>query len=348
MSQPVISYVMLSYQHADYVEEAVRSALAQDLQPDEYIISDDSSSDGTFDALSVAVAKYSRPGQSVTLLRTPRNLGLCGNLHFALSHARGDLIVFHSADDVARPVRVRKVAEAFSRNPDAMMVMSNARVIDGDGSVLRERYAPQGTAYAADAIQLTEGDFPWLVGATEAIRRPVYFGFGPISRPGSFEDFVFAFRSVLLGRILFIDEVLHDWRHHGTNISHFTQFDSAEAFEAFRRHFLKTLKAKEICVRQHLVDLELAGNRTSPQTSLALRRILVARLAEKRMELAARCRMPWRNFWIRFVQAGKAGVPTIWLIRQIVIRILTTTYFRRVFARLKDSLSKQQQNSTRS
>jgi len=345
MTKLVISYVMLSYQHADYVDEAIRSAFSQDLEPDEYIISDDSSSDGTFAVLSAAVTKYSRPGQSVKLLRTPHNLGLCGNLHFAMGHVRGDVIVFHSADDVARAERVRKVAEAFSENQNAMMVMSNARVIGAGGDLLRERYAPLGTRYSADPIQLAQGGFPWLVGATEAIRREVYFEFGPISRPGSFEDFVFAFRAALLGRLFFIDAVLLDWRHHGANMSHFTDFESDGALEAFRLHFLKTLKAKETCIRQHLIDLETFRENAGMSGLFALKQLLMSQLAEKRMELSARSGMPWPNFWARFASAKKAGLPMKWLIRQMLIRLCTDQYFRLVFARLRHAFSKLEDNS---
>jgi glycosyltransferase involved in cell wall biosynthesis len=61
MSAPKVSYALLCYQQENYVRDAVRSALAQDLTPLDIVLSDDNSSDRTYEILEEEVKKYRGP-----------------------------------------------------------------------------------------------------------------------------------------------------------------------------------------------------------------------------------------------------------------------------------------------
>lgn len=92
MSSISLSYVLLTFNQRATVAGAVRSALAQDVQPMEIVISDDCSTDGTFSEVESVVAGYQGPHR-VILNRNPENLGLAGNLDKVHELSSGDVII---------------------------------------------------------------------------------------------------------------------------------------------------------------------------------------------------------------------------------------------------------------
>ena len=51
IERPLVTYIVLSFNHAQYVEEAIVSIVNQDYEPIELIVIDDGSSDGSVDIL---------------------------------------------------------------------------------------------------------------------------------------------------------------------------------------------------------------------------------------------------------------------------------------------------------
>jgi glycosyltransferase involved in cell wall biosynthesis len=95
-ASPPISVCLLVYNHAALVQSSVESVLAQDFRDFELILSDDCSTDGSWDVLQTLAAADPR----IRLLRTPRNLGMCGNANFAVAAARGRYIALLHHDDL--------------------------------------------------------------------------------------------------------------------------------------------------------------------------------------------------------------------------------------------------------
>lgn len=336
-SQPEVSYVLLSYGQPEYVGEAVRTALAQEHDSIEFIFSDDCSPDSTFDRMKEAVARYARPGQQIALLRNERNLGLGEHLAAALGRARGRIVVFQAGDDLSAPGRVAKIVSEFRSSPDVMMVMHNVRVVDAAGRPRRQRYLQAPPDFSGPLAGLVARGFAGLVGASEAIRREVFDRFGPFAHRGCYEDYAFAFRAALLGRISYIDEVLSDWRHHGSNMSHFVDFASEDSVAKFRGHFLGNLRARIIFLRQHLVDLD-RHDRPIPGGAEAVRAAILIVMARHKLELAARSAASWRLVALTARHAFRNGAPAPWILRQLVIRAFHRAYFRTVAGNVRNSL----------
>ena len=88
-----ISTIIPAYNRADLIGETLRSVLEQDRSPDEVIVVDDGSTDGTADA----VAAY---GKAVTLIRQANaGAGAARNVGFAAS--TGEIVHFMDSDDLA-------------------------------------------------------------------------------------------------------------------------------------------------------------------------------------------------------------------------------------------------------
>lgn len=93
---PVVSVVIITYNHRPYIEECLASVLSQDLEGDwEVIVADDASTDGTTDILLELAASNPR----LAVLTTPTNLGVQKNLRRALSAATAEFVATLEGDD---------------------------------------------------------------------------------------------------------------------------------------------------------------------------------------------------------------------------------------------------------
>lgn len=90
----MVSLIITSYNYANYVERAIRSALDQSLSSDRYevLVVNDASTDRT----EAVLANYT---DQVRIFNLSENLGLAGARNFGLKKARGQFVVFLDADD---------------------------------------------------------------------------------------------------------------------------------------------------------------------------------------------------------------------------------------------------------
>lgn len=126
-----ITVAMINYNNERYLRQAIESVLGQTRRPDELIISDDGSTDGSLAILE----EYARTHSFLRILKTPRNLGAGGNRDHAIRHASSRFVINLDSDDWFEPTVIEKTLEAFARNP-AAMVISSFRVVSESGDVL--------------------------------------------------------------------------------------------------------------------------------------------------------------------------------------------------------------------
>lgn len=72
---PLVTYIVVAYNQEQLVREAVQSAFAQNYTPLEIILSDDCSSDRTFDIMQELALNY-EGRHSVKVVQNSENLGL--------------------------------------------------------------------------------------------------------------------------------------------------------------------------------------------------------------------------------------------------------------------------------
>jgi glycosyltransferase involved in cell wall biosynthesis len=253
--RPLISIALFAYNQESFIAEAVRGALAQTYSPLEIIISDDHSSDRTFEIAQHEVAAYAGP-HAVRLNRNPRNLGFGAHVNRMMEMARGQLIVAAAGDDVSLPNRVESLYAAYdSSNGEAMSVFSNGFVIDAFGN----RDVPLVRSVDASHLSLN-----WLarhmggaIGCAHAWDRRVFDVFGPIDEKVIHEDVVISFRSALLGKVKFVDESLVLYRRHATNM-HYKEPADVEGPAETLALLRKSIDNKIAIYRIRLQDLNLA------------------------------------------------------------------------------------------
>ena len=120
---PKVSVCLLTYNHRNIVETTLQSVLSQSYTNFELIVSDDCSSDGTYEAL-LALAKTD---PRLRVVQTPQNLGMAGNANFAAKQARGTYIALLHHDDIYEPRLLEAWVDVLDRNPTAGFVSNSYR-----------------------------------------------------------------------------------------------------------------------------------------------------------------------------------------------------------------------------
>jgi len=123
-----ISVCLLTYNHAYVIESTLRSALDQTLDGFEVVVSDDCSTDGTWEAV-LRVAE--RDGR-VRAIRTPRNLGMAGNANYAVGQCDRPYVALLHHDDLYREDLLEKWADVLERFPDVAFVFNPYAVHGSD------------------------------------------------------------------------------------------------------------------------------------------------------------------------------------------------------------------------
>src|SRR3990170_5867532 len=98
VKEPVVSLLMLTYNHAQYVAHALDSVLAQNFEESfEIVIGEDCSTDGTREIVDTYLAR--RP-DVIRVVTSERNVGLGRNFRRIGLRARGSYTAFCEGDDL--------------------------------------------------------------------------------------------------------------------------------------------------------------------------------------------------------------------------------------------------------
>ncbi|HEX8459544.1 MAG TPA: glycosyltransferase family A protein [Pyrinomonadaceae bacterium] len=105
--RPAVSICIPTFNGAEYLRQAMESALSQSFGDFELLVSDDASTD---DTMSIA-GEYARQDGRVVLHQSPRRLGLGGNWNRCLELAKGEWVKFLFQDDYLSPNCVARMYE---------------------------------------------------------------------------------------------------------------------------------------------------------------------------------------------------------------------------------------------
>ncbi len=172
------SVIVPTFNRAHLLPECLDALLAQTLPPDEIIVVNDGSTDGTREALE----QYR---DRVKALHKP-NGGKASALNAGLGVATGDLIWIFDDDDISLPHALETHMDALSRNPDAGFTYSGYHlgVQDQDGGiVIAKTYKPfRGPArslFLQFAMGASGPDVGFMLQQGMLVRRRCYDKLGP-------------------------------------------------------------------------------------------------------------------------------------------------------------------------
>ena len=111
-NQPLVTFALFAYNQEKYIREAVEGAFSQTYAPMEIILSDDSSSDRTFDIMKELASSYQGP-HTIRCNRNTPNLGIARHVNLINEMAQGELIVVAAGDDISVPERTATIVNAY-------------------------------------------------------------------------------------------------------------------------------------------------------------------------------------------------------------------------------------------
>ncbi|WP_455387561.1 glycosyltransferase family 2 protein [Petrachloros mirabilis] len=123
-----ISVCLLTYNHAHVIESTLRSILDQTITGYEVIVSDDCSTDGTWERVLELAAQDER----LRPVRTPHNTGMPGNANFAVSQSSRPYIALLHHDDLYRKDLLEKWGVMIERDSDIAFVFNAYGVYESD------------------------------------------------------------------------------------------------------------------------------------------------------------------------------------------------------------------------
>lgn len=126
---PKISVVVPSYNKAGFIEETLKSIVAQNYPKLELIIQDGGSTDGTLEIIK----KYAQKYPNVISWESKKDKGQVDAINKGLKKATGNIVTYINADDVYEKGALKKVGEYFSENPDTLWLVGRGIVIDAEG-----------------------------------------------------------------------------------------------------------------------------------------------------------------------------------------------------------------------
>jgi glycosyltransferase involved in cell wall biosynthesis len=230
MNKPLFSVPMLTYNHADYIVEALDSIISQEHSyPYEIIIGDDCSSDNTRQILLDYQKKYP---DIIILLLNEKNLGLIKNYFNVIKHCSGTYIMDCSGDDYWLPGKIVAQIPFMEAHPDIGLCYGLAKQYDQD----RNRFITELTGEASCAFEylLNESINP-IPPLTICFRGEKLFQYIKEMKPETKENWLMEDLPELLwfaknSKIHFFNQIFAVYRIISGSISHTKDIEKKIAF----------------------------------------------------------------------------------------------------------------------
>jgi glycosyltransferase involved in cell wall biosynthesis len=211
-----ISAVIAAYQAERFIAETLASVLGQTRPPDEVVVVDDGSWDGT-------ARELQRFADRIRIIRQP-NAGYQAAMNRAIREARCEFVALCGADDVWEPRKLEYQEEAILAHPEADLFcghfesFGNFAALGGHHPVTQR---PPGEG-VLDNTELLDVLFRYDVIGTAfiAIRRDLFERLGPFLEDCKVEDYDFWFRCLEAGvRFYYDPRLLGRHRRHDANLT---------------------------------------------------------------------------------------------------------------------------------
>ena len=226
-----------NYNYGQYIGETIQSVISQDYENIEVIISDNQSTDNSWQVIQ----EYAQKDPRVKAFQNLSNLGFAGNLDVVSAKATGDYHLLVSSDDLINPGALAFYARFIEAvGQDKIAFSASTTKVDSTGNFL-ELGRPNSKLWkTSDQDETLSNQFGcpvYKVASGEMLRRCLLTFYGPfmfVSACYRAEDYLAAggyggsrmmnpdkwFHWRLLGQtdyVYFIDKQLFSYRWHDTN-----------------------------------------------------------------------------------------------------------------------------------
>jgi hypothetical protein len=203
--------LVMTYNQRETCISAISSLLSQTLALDLIIVSDDCSTDGTYEVITDYFSKNGKPS-NVELYQSEKNLGFIPHFNALLkNNCRDDDLIFYNAgDDISEVIRVEEFySECVTKgNPRYFLGHS---YVTSFGSGTEEILVPPIESIKQNR-ELCLIASAYHIGASQVFTGALFFDFGPILFDDCYEDLTLGYRALLKDAYHFIPKALLRYR----------------------------------------------------------------------------------------------------------------------------------------
>jgi alpha-1,3-rhamnosyltransferase len=209
--KPLVSVIVPSYNHADFVAECLQSIFAQSYDNIELIVLDDGSKDNSVEILEELKKQHE------FIFEHHANQGLTATLNKGLNLANGQYIAVIASDDTMTPQRIALQVEHMESHPNCAACGGNMVGINKDGSLRTKQKQLAAASLSFDDIFWRNK--PGIPAPTAMIRKNLIDKVGGYNPDIGIEDLYMWLKLSHLGySIDILPDVLAHYRHHGSNM----------------------------------------------------------------------------------------------------------------------------------
>ncbi|MGM5630099.1 glycosyltransferase [Apibacter raozihei] len=220
---PLISVIIVCYNHSDYIEECLGSLLNQTYSNWELIIADDFSKDNSTHVIENWLNQHNVKAEKIF---HTKNIGLCNTLNECIKLSVGEYIKIIAADDFMDPNLFLKLLNKFKELPEEYkLVYSNASFIDEKGNI-GGNLLFKNFGFDKNRIRDILFQNNIVIALTTLVKKEVYEKIGTYNTEYFVEDYEFLLRYSKYYKFDYVDEVLGYYRQHANNLSKNEKMDT--------------------------------------------------------------------------------------------------------------------------
>ena len=218
--RPLVTFALFAYNQEKYIREAIEGAFAQTYEPLEIILSDDCSTDRTFEIARAISEAYVGPHRLI-LNRNERNIGISAHFSKVVEMASAEHIVIAAGDDISFPDRAELCMRFFQGDPNISFVQTGYLNFSGDVPDLGIKFESD---WKSDSRRIFLEDYlsdstPVLLGASRAIRKSVFSTFPALNKNCPEEDKPSIVRLLMTAPARYVASPAIHRRVHGESLS---------------------------------------------------------------------------------------------------------------------------------
>jgi len=244
-----ISVIVTTYNGAKYIEKQIDSILKQTLLPQEIIICDDNSKDGT-----AAILKNYENNDKIKILINDLQLGVVANFKKAASLAReGNYIAFADQDDIWVADKLKILADELALIDDVekpALVFSDLTVIDKNDEIVAASFWDK-QQIQPERVNLERMLFGNIItGCTIMINNAMKLEFLNMDNYSFLHDEWMALIAYSFGNVSFIKDKLVLYRQHESNVTYAENIKPQSKWGKFKDDIDYALKRKPFLKHQ--------------------------------------------------------------------------------------------------
>lgn len=213
MNPEVVTIIIASYNHGPYIEQSIRSALAQTYSHIELLVIDDGSSDDSVERIERL--RETHPFD----FRVQKNRGLTRTLNEAIARAKGSWIAPFGSDDIMMPDRIAVQMQYVVDKPEVGICGGNIELMYADGTNYPDDEQPRDLPFRRmDFADVFLERKPCIPAPTMLIRREAFERVGGFNPDIRLEDLYLQLKITNAGYCIdVLNHLCARYRKHASN-----------------------------------------------------------------------------------------------------------------------------------